>query len=124
MAARLPLVLVNGELQLLQPGDTLARPAVSFGVGNPDNANGSNGDLYFNTVQGDLWNKQAGAWVLYGANAYYIQGKGVDPGAPTNGYVLTYDSALFSGAGGWKAAAASAGSVDDATLARLNLAIL
>jgi hypothetical protein len=110
MAARLPVVLVNGELQVLQAGDTLARPATYVGSGVPDNAVGSNGDLYIDTVQGDIYYKlAAGTWVFKAGNAHYLQGKSLDAStiAPANGNILVYDSSLAAGVGAWKVASNS-----------------
>jgi hypothetical protein len=70
-------------------------------------------------------------WVLYGANAWRLQGKYLDSSvvAPTDGYMLAYDQSLFSGVGGWKVVPPPSGggsfsSMDDETRARLNLAVL
>lgn len=49
-------------------------------------------------------------WVLYGANAWRLQGKYLDASviAPTTGDILVYDQSLFSGVGGWKVQAGTA----------------
>lgn len=126
MARIPPLVLVSGEPQRLQAGDSLVGACVvSVGTTNPNDANGNDGDIYFNETQGDVWNKQAGHWVFYGANAYFFQGVPLDSSmvTPSNGNVPTYDA----GTGSWKSAAPAGSSLsgmDDETKARLNLAIL
>jgi hypothetical protein len=80
---------------------------VSFGSGNPTGS-GTEKDVYVNTINGDIWFYHSSAWTLYGANAYRIQGKAVDGSAvttsPADGQVFTFDSSLFGGVGGWKAA--------------------
>lgn len=109
MARLLPLVLVSGELRRLQAGDTLSGACVVWvGDTNPDDAIGNDGDIYFNETQGDQWNKQAGHWVFYGANAYFLQGVPIDLSmvAPSDGNVPTFHAASFS----WKAAAPSGSS--------------
>lgn len=101
MANRKALVLVNGEPQLLQVGDTLVDNlgnvlgAVLGGSGNPG-AIGKAGDLYINSVQGDIWYNVAGTWTLYGANAYYLQGFSVAQTVPTTGQLLAFDGAQWS----------------------------
>ena len=44
-----------------QPGRS---PEILFGVGNPDNAIGNNGDLYINTNTGELFSKVNNNWVF------------------------------------------------------------
>lgn len=129
MANRQILVLVNGELQQLQAGDVVVDNlgnvlgAVLTGSGAPG-AIGKSGDLYINTIQGDISYKVAGVWQLSGANAYFLQGKALDASvvSPTNGDVLTYDSTLAGGVGAWKSAA-SAGGAAAASYVTLGVAI-
>jgi hypothetical protein len=104
-------------------GATGAGAVTLHGSGNPASGLGSDGQLYINEQQGDLWLKISGTWTLYGANAYYFQGKAFLTIAPNNGDVITYDSSLSGGVGAWKGAA-PVGAFDDETRARLNLAIL
>jgi hypothetical protein len=89
-----------------------AGPGALHGSGNPGAGLGVDDQIYFNTVQGDIWLKVSGTWTLYGTNAYYFQGKALNASmvTPSNGDVPTYDASLFAGVGGWKSAAPAAGS--------------
>jgi hypothetical protein len=45
-------------------GQTGRNPEILFGVGNPDNAIGNNGDLYINTNTGELFSKVNNTWTF------------------------------------------------------------
>lgn len=88
----------------------VASSAHTVGTGNPTSTIGYDGDWYTNSQVGDIWHKEAGTWVLYGANAYWLQGLHMNDATPGDGQVLTWDQTLFSSLGGWTPKAGGGGS--------------
>ena len=64
----------------------------ALGGGTPDGSIGKDGQILVSTNNGDKWYKRNGTWILYGDNAYYIQGIPVKQVVPTAQQILAFDA--------------------------------